>query len=265
MEKTSYTILEEMRQAVAALRSQLDSIEAQMTALESAVEAEVSDNESVAEVEAAPFVAVEAVAEQEKEAAQDACEEPVAEVSADIQEAVATPEPAPEPAPVSVSEPAAEQVAAPAAAEPVAETPAVEEVPADTLVMEEAPEPIDLGISDFNLGDIELPAANINDAEAVNVKPAVMDVMAEKCAWKTDMPGTPVKNVLSAISLNDRILFVKALFGEDAALFQQTIQIFNACGTLAEAEDYIRTNFRNWDMNSDVVYRFMMAVRRKLK
>lgn len=250
--KTSYTILDEMRQAVSALRSQLDAIEGQMSALETAIEAELAEKEVVVAEEEAVAPSCDQVAAPVEDAAaeaiQDMPEEPVAEPVPDLPDEVSS-------APV-------EEVVAEA---PVAPAPVEEEIPSDTLVMEEAPEPIDLGISDFSIVDIDMSAANINEAEAVNVKPAVMDVMAEKCAWKTDMPGTPVKNVLSAISLNDRILFVNTLFGEDAALFQQTIQIFNTYTTLAEAEEYVRTNFRNWDMNSDVVYRFMMAARRKLK
>ena len=260
--KTSYTILDEMRQAVSAIRSQLESLEAQMADLEAAVSAQSAEQEALP-AEAAEVVAAAAVPAP--------APEPVAEPEP-APAPVAEPEPAPEPelepapaAPVAVVEEVQDLPEEPAAEAPAAPAPVIEDVPSDTLVMEEAPEPIDLGISDFSIVDIDMPAANINDAEAVNVKPAVMDVMAEKCAWKTDMPGTPVKNVLSAISLNDRILFVNTLFGEDAALFQQTIQIFNTYTTLAEAEAYVRTNFRNWDMNSDVVYRFMMAARRKLK
>lgn len=265
--KTSYTILDEMRQAVSAIRSQLESLEAQMADLEAAVSAQSAEQEALP-AEAAEVVAAAAVPAPAPEPVAEPEPAPVAEPEPELEP---EPEPAPAaPAPVAVVEAAVvEEVKdlpeEPAAEAPAAPAPVIEDVPSDTLVMEEAPEPIDLGISDFSIVDIDMPAANINDAEAVNVKPAVMDVMAEKCAWKTDMPGTPVKNVLSAISLNDRILFVNTLFGEDAALFQQTIQIFNTYTTLAEAEAYVRTNFRNWDMNSDVVYRFMMAARRKLK
>ena len=39
--------------------------------------------------------------------------------------------------------------------------------------------------------------------EAETAEKAVMDVMAEKEAWRTDRPGYPVKNIISAISLND--------------------------------------------------------------
>ena len=93
---------------------------------------------------------------------------------------------------------------------------------------------------------------------------AVMDIMAEKQAWRTDRPGMPVKNIISAISLNDRVLLINVLFGEDPMLFQETIAKFNAMGSLSEALDFISENHPDWDMNSEPVYRLMMAVRRKL-
>lgn len=94
---------------------------------------------------------------------------------------------------------------------------------------------------------------------------AVMDVMAEKQAWRTDRPGSQVKNVISAISLNDRVLLINVLFKEDPLLFQSTISAFNEMTTLDEAIAYIQTNFPDWDLNSEPVYRLMMAVRRKIR
>ena len=91
-----------------------------------------------------------------------------------------------------------------------------------------------------------------------------MDVMAEKQAWRTDRPGMPVKNIISAISLNDRVFLINTLFGEDPMLFQERISKFNAMGSLSEALAYIGEKHPDWDMNSDAVYRLMMAVRRKL-
>lgn len=107
------------------------------------------------------------------------------------------------------------------------------------------------------------PKASILDSQKPET--AVMDVMAEKQAWRTDRPGSQVKNVISAISLNDRVLLINVLFKEDPILFQNTISAFNGMTTLDEAISYIRTNFPDWDMNSEPVYRLMMAVRRKLR
>lgn len=107
------------------------------------------------------------------------------------------------------------------------------------------------------------PKASILDSQKPET--AVMDVMAEKQAWRTDRPGSQVKNVISAISLNDRVLLINVLFKEDPILFQSTISAFNGMTNLDEAISYIQTNFPDWDMNSEPVYRLMMAVRRKLR
>ena len=109
------------------------------------------------------------------------------------------------------------------------------------------------------------PKAKAAILDSQKAETAVMDVMAEKQAWRTDRPGSPVKNVISAISLNDRVLLINVLFKEDPILFQNTISAFNGMTTLDEALTYIKSNFPDWDLNSEPVYRLMMAVRRKLK
>lgn len=101
--------------------------------------------------------------------------------------------------------------------------------------------------------------------EAETAEKAVIDVMSEKEAWRTDRPGYPVKNIISAISLNDRLLLINSLFKEDPVLFQDTIAKFNGMNSLREAIDYIEENFKDWDLNSEPVYRLMMATRRKLR
>ncbi len=126
----------------------------------------------------------------------------------------------------------------------------------------------------------DLPAADDDDLPGVfdepepvtvaakagaHAKPTVNEMMAADCAWRKDMPGARVKDVRSAISLNDRVIFINLLFGEDAQKFVNTLSRVNAMDTLDQAVDYICAEFPGWDMNSDLVYRFMMAVRRKLQ
>lgn len=128
----------------------------------------------------------------------------------------------------------------------------IEEVPAQAPAKAQAPA----------TPAAEEPKAAILDSKKAET--AVMDVMAEKQAWRTDRPGSQVKNVISAISLNDRVLLINVLFREDPMLFQDTISAFNGMASLDEAIAYIQTHFPEWDMNSEPVYRLMMAVRRKL-
>ena len=226
-----------------------------------------------AEYAASPMVAepAEATTEPAKLAA------PVAEP------AEATTEPAELAAPVAepveaTTEPA--ELAAPVA-EPVEATgQAVNAVPDDLPFDDDfpadepsaVPEPIseptldiepEIAINPTSEEPTPKPKAAILDSKKAET--AVMDVMAEKQAWRTDRPGSQVKNVISAISLNDRVLLINVLFREDPILFQSTISAFNGMTNLDEAISYIQTNFPDWDLNSEPVYRLMMAVRRKLR
>ena len=82
--------------------------------------------------------------------------------------------------------------------------------------------------------------------------------------WAKDIPGGKVGNMISALSLNDRVLLINTLFKEDPLLFQSTVAAFNSMSTLGEAYDYVRAYFPDWNLSSETVYRLMMAVRRKL-
>ena len=83
--------------------------------------------------------------------------------------------------------------------------------------------------------------------------------------WWNDMPGSPVRDIRSAISLNDRILFINTLFNEDPATFQNVVNAINGMNSLEEVADYINSEFPQWDMDSETVYRFMMAARRRVR
>ena len=126
-----------------------------------------------------------------------------------------------------------------------------------------APQTRENALSGATVSDSPQEAKSINDAtQAVK---SVNDRSATPHAWRTGLPGSPVRNILSAISLNDRVLFINTLFQEDPALFQSTIAQFNEMQTLDEAEAYIETHFPGWNLDSDIAFRFMMAVRRKLQ
>ena len=92
----------------------------------------------------------------------------------------------------------------------------------------------------------------------------VAEVMEDKQAWRTDIPGAPVRDLLSAISLNDRVQFINVLFKGDPSIFQQTRAKINLMTSLDQVVEFITSTF-DWDMNSQIVYRFMMAVRRKIQ
>ena len=147
-------------------------------------------------------------------------------------------EPEPEPVPEPVEEPAT-------VAEPKL-VPVVEPEP------EPVPEPVEGPVAE----PVEAPEAP---------KPApVPRPETERLPWRLDKPGMSVKNLRSGISLYDRALFIGTLFKEDYALYDKTISELNALSSLDEAVDYLLERFPDWNLKSDIVYNFMMAVRKKL-
>lgn len=168
-------------------------------------------------------------------------EEPVVEPE------VISEEPAAEPEVIS------QEVAVETAAEPSSEQVAVV-----------TPEEVDDDLPFFEDMPAEPAPAILNDVQPSSDVP-VIDAMLDKHAWRTDMPGTAVKDIRSAISLNDRILFINFLFNEDPMSFQETLTKLNSMASFDEAATYMMTAFPHWDWESDTVYRFMMALRRRLQ
>lgn len=87
--------------------------------------------------------------------------------------------------------------------------------------------------------------------------------------WEVDYPADYVDDVYKAISFNDRFEFIKELFnlsgdlGGAEYLFKDTLDDINEMENFKQVVAYIRHRFPKWDEQSDEVYRFYMAVRRR--
>ena len=160
-----------------------------------------------------------------------------------------------------------------------------DDLPVDEPVVEVITEPVETEPVEEILDDImdieleasddlpfydDLPVSELEAETEVEQKPEVtaasipvIDAMIAKQPWRTDMPGSPVRDIRSAISLNDRILFINYLFGEDPMAFQEMLTQLNAMSSFDEAAAHAITVHPEWDLESDTVYRFMMALRRR--
>lgn len=152
--------------------------------------------------------------------------------------------------------------------------PETEAEPEQVAGNEPEPKPEDLpeedGFSLFGgMAEEEEPKAKKTKAPSEHRQYSGHKVIADQKygneAWRKDMPGPEVKDVRSAISLNDRVMFISTLFRDDSMLFQDVINKINALTTLEKAVQYLKENFPEWDMDSELVYRFMMSVRRKIR
>ena len=225
MENNRTEILREIESELASLKRQVLALEEKLEALrQEPVQEEMP-------VEESDFTDMEIGVSDLPEAAAPVVEEIPAQVRID------EPMPEPESVPEPVEEPVVEAV--------IEDLPEPEPTPAPTPALVE-PEPA--------------PA----EPAPVAPKPVTPRPETERLPWRLDKPGMSVKNIRSGISLYDRALFIGTLFKEDYALYDKTISELNGLANLDEAVDYLLERFPDWNLKSDIVYNFMMAIRKKL-
>ena len=244
MENKEQQILSEIKAMMATIRQQMEMLDAKMAELQQMSRFEGED--------VAPIVLDI-----------DTFDLPVEEVPEEMPAPAEPSDDLPFDLPVEetpVEEPVQE---APVAAEPEIETvveaasePMTEDLPEEILLEDHAAE---------ETAPIIVAEPEPEELVKPLVKEAIIDAMTEKQAWRTDMPGTQVKDVRLAISLHERVLFINHLFSEDPMAFQTTVNKVNASASLDEVVEYVKETFPQWDLDSDLVYRFMMAVRRKIR
>ena len=235
MENREQQILSEIKQLMNSVRMQLEQLDAKMAELQQVYDPQEFESEPI-DLGVFPLDLdddLPFVPETEEVSKEDSVSEP---------EAVLEPEVVQEP---ELSEEPEEQSEPAVAPVVVAED---DEPAGDDLFMTVEEEPVILH----------------QQVQAAASQTAVIDVMAKKHAWRSDMPGTPVKDIRAAIALVDRALFINRLFGEDAMKFMDTLNHINQMSNLDEAVEYLASAYPEWDFDSDVVYRFMMAIRRKV-
>lgn len=265
MENKEQQILSEIKSMMASIRVQLERLDAKMAELQQVVDPEEFEAESI-DLEIDEPLVVEQVVEEmvqeqeiplaeEVEAAEGPAEEPVEELVE-------------EPVEESVEEPVEEVVEAEAEVDDLPEEDLpVEEAPVDDLpFFDEEPAPVEEPVLVAEEAPVAEPAPVTVAEKAESVaKPTVNDAMAAQQAWRKDMPGSQVRDIRSAISLNDRIIFINYLYKEDPMAFQESLTKINQMESLDQVVEYVCTDFPEWDLNSEIVYRFMMAVRRKVR
>ena len=157
-----------------------------------------------------------------------------------------------------------EEAATPAAEEPLAEVDFTDMEIGEADDLPEMPEPQPEPVAEPEPVLEPEPVPVPEPAPAQEAAPEVPTVDTSRMPSRLDKPGMAVKNIRSGISLYDRALFIGTLFKEDYALYDKTIGELNALATFEEAVDYVVTRFPDWNYKSDIVYNFMMAIRRKL-
>mgnify|MGYP001053139932 CR=1 FL=1 len=137
--------------------------------------------------------------------------------------------------------------------EPVQETPveAVEE-PQEQLQPEPATQPEPVVAEPAQEEPKAEPAPAVAPAEPVHT-----DAHKANTAY-----GAPVTDLKQAISIGDRFLYQRELFGKNGELMQRTIADLNGLNTFDEAMEYIDRHF-NWDKEQPSYELFVNALHRR--
>ena len=83
----------------------------------------------------------------------------------------------------------------------------------------------------------------------------------EPAAPKAMLYGKPVDDIRLAISLGDRFLYQRELFGQNAELMQRTLNELNKLSSFDEALAYIAPF--NWDTESNSYQQFIVTLHRR--
>ena len=137
--------------------------------------------------------------------------------------------------------------------EPVQETPAeAVEQPQEQLQPEPATQPEPVVAEPAQEEPKAEPAPAVAPAEPVHT-----DAHKANTAY-----GAPVTDLKQAISIGDRFLYQRELFGKNGELMQRTIADLNGLNTFDEAMEYIDRHF-NWDKEQPSYELFVNALHRR--
>lgn len=111
----------------------------------------------------------------------------------------------------------------------------------------------------------EVPHGSANTAtESAEKKPAIAEKpsIAPPNDLSTKLSKTPIANIAAAIGINDRFLFIKELFNNNADTYNATMVVLNSLQSFADATNYIRNHFE-WDEEQTAVQQFLSIVERR--
>lgn len=178
------------------------------------------------------------------EQAQEANEAVIASLEAEIDELKNRPEPQPQ-----VVEKIVEKIV---------------EKPVEKIVEKVIEKPVVIPESrNIDMSEEPDPAPVVEEPTPVVEEPAPEPepVKEETASPKAAIYGKAVDDIRLAISLGDRFLYQRELFGQNAELMQRTLTELNALGSFDEALKYI-SRF-NWDTESNTYQQFLVTLHRR--
>lgn len=162
----------------------------------------------------------------------------------------------PEPKPVETP-PTPEPIETPPAPKPVEIPPTPEPIETPTTSVA-APKPIEIKTE---------PVAPVEDKPlTINQRMSALHQQQQPARVYEQAVGSPIADLKSSISLNDKMLYVKDLFNGYSLAYSEAIDIVNRFKTFDEAENFLKTNYaakNGWDNKPATTEKFYSLLRRR--
>jgi hypothetical protein len=179
------------------------------------------------------------------------------------------------------AEPLVEELKSDDKKEEEVETPEIAEEMAEELVAEvAATEPEDAPVAEIqeekpdDVPVVELAVDKLTDEvpakdedEVITRNQKISAQMGDKVVSKTDQASIkPISDIKLAITLNDKLLYVKDLFNGYNLAYSEAIEILNRFNTFEEAQRFLKTNYvtkNNWEGKAATADKFYALLRRR--
>lgn len=83
--------------------------------------------------------------------------------------------------------------------------------------------------------------------------------------WEVDYPAEYVEDLMGSMGINDKLEFMRELFGSDPQIFDRQMKEIDSMPNFKAIVSFFRQAHPDWDQESDTVYRFYMHIRRKFR
>ena len=125
-----------------------------------------------------------------------------------------------------------------------------------------------LAIENFQgANDQQRPAVSKPDKDIVTINQKISSQLGEKSNPRTEqLSGSNVNDIKQAITLNDKLLYIKDLFNGYSLAYSEAIDILNRFSGFDEAAAFLNKNYalkNNWESKLETVEKFYTLLKRR--
>ncbi len=111
------------------------------------------------------------------------------------------------------------------------------------------------------------PANEKKAEDILTINQKISSQMGDKAVGRTEqISASPISDIKEAITLNDKLLFVKDLFNGYSLAYAEAIEILNRFTSFEEASRFLNTNYvtkNNWQSKPGTTEKFYALLRRR--